>query len=534
MLFQGQPHWLLGLMASRVPFTPTFRFCPNCSAEDRITRGFTFWRRCHQLPGVYVCPQHRAWLEDSSVPTHPQVKRHIFVAADSAIPLNGIANLLPDDRTSTVLIDLAYRSKALLKYQKNTSPKDLRRAYQVQLAKRDLASYSGRLRVAKIEQAMIEYFGDEIPALLGVSLKATSDVWWLRILRKPRVASHTLYHVLMQQFLEIDLETLVSSSSPFGRKPWRCLNKASAHFGQFVVNICEVKLTSNDRMPIGTFRCNCGFHYRRVGPDKTPADSWRIDRMAANGEVWLGQLRQGWQDSLLSLRELARGLGFDPGTIRNQAKKLGLKGRNLTLEPKLIPIPLHPVKPTVDDQRRAWQKRRSEQPDATTTQLRKQNQALYTWLYRNDRAWLVKNTPSKKLIVRVDQRVNWEARDRDIAARLGAVAMRLRKQSSPLIHLTKSRLSAEAGQKSILEQHIHRMPLSKAALMILPETAEMFAVRRIEVVTQQLLEQRRIVPRWRFMRLAGLRQERAEHPIVAEALAKALRKLTSEDQVLSS
>jgi hypothetical protein len=163
MLFQGQPHWLLGLMASRVPFTPTLRFCPNCSAEDRITRGFTFWRRCHQLPGVYVCPQHRAWLEDSSVPTHPQVKRHIFVAADSAIPLNGIANLLPDDRTSTVLIDLANRSKALLKYQKNPSPKDLRRAYQVQLAKRDLASYSGRLRVAKIEQAMIEYFGDEIP-----------------------------------------------------------------------------------------------------------------------------------------------------------------------------------------------------------------------------------------------------------------------------------------------------------------------------------------------------------------------------------
>ena len=531
MLAQGAPYWLLGLMASRVEFTATFRYCPSCSAEDRAFFGFTYWRRSNQLPGVYVCPKHRVWLEDSSVPTHPQIKRHIFIAADDVIPQNSVVNPLPDDRTSKLLLDIANRSTSLLEFQKVFAPKDLRRTYQLQLAKRKLATNSGRLRVIKLEQALLQFFGTELPTLLGVSLKATSDVWWLRVLRKPRVASHTLYHVLMQQFLEIDLEIAVPNKVLFGLKPWRCLNRASDHFGQFVVKICEVDLTLNDRMPIGTFRCHCGFHYRRVGPDETPADSWHIDRMAAYGEVWLEQLRQGWQNPDLSLRALARKLGFDPATIRNQAKKLGLTGRNLIPEPETVRALLGPIKLIIDEQRQRWQKLCVEQSDATTTQLRQQSPALYTWLYRHDRAWLVLNSSTKKFTVRVDKRVNWEARDRELATQINAVAIALQQQSNPLVQLTKTRLSAETGQKSLLEQHIHRLPLSRAALARMSETAEAFAVRRIEAVLQQLLEQRRVVLRWQMMPLAGLRQERADHPIVAEALAKALHMLTSEHRM---
>ena len=145
--------------------------------------------------------------------------------------------------------------------------------------------------------------------------------------------------------------------------------------------------------------------------------------------------------------------------------------------------------------------------------------------------WLIENSPFQKFTVRVDERVNWEARDRELATQINAVAIALQQQSNPLVQLTKTRLSAETGQKSLLEQHIHRLPLSRAALARMSETAEAFAVRRIEAVLQQLLEQRRVVLRWQMMPLAGLRQERADHLIVAEALAKALHMLTSEHRM---
>ena len=35
------------------------RYCPSCVARDRRIRGFAYWRRMHQLPGVFWCPQHK-------------------------------------------------------------------------------------------------------------------------------------------------------------------------------------------------------------------------------------------------------------------------------------------------------------------------------------------------------------------------------------------------------------------------------------------------------------------------------------------
>ena len=525
MLAQGQPHWSLGLMPSKVANVALLRYCLECSAEDRASVGHTHWRRTHLLPGVFVCPKHRVWLEISGIPTHPQIKRHVFFTAEDQIPPDSLPDKLGVGRASDLLLNIATRSATLLERRIAVSVQDLRVAYFSQLKARDLATYSGRLRIAKLRVALQSHFGDEVLAILGVEINETADPWWLRILRKPRVASHTLYHVLIQQFLNLDIEQLAMPLPDFGRGPWRCLNKASDHFGCHVVTVCKVGLTSNDRKPIGTFRCTCGFHYRRVGPDQTEADSWRLDRMADYGEIWLGALRRGWADPRLSLRKLAKSLGFDCGTVRAQATRLGMTGRNLPQSTEPLSRPDTPSRYDREKQCTRWLDLRRGHPLATQTELRRHDIALYTWLYRNEKAWLHQHSPTQTKRVRIDHRVDWDARDRELEIRIRAVADQIRAKSKPLLRLTKSRLGAEAGAKSLLEQHIQRLPLANAALNAVTETADEFAVRRIRAVGAELLEGHRVVPRWQFVRLAGLRPSRLEQASVAEALDNLLQTL---------
>ena len=44
------------------------RYCPSCAIEDRSRCGERYWHRAHQLPGVYLCPQHNVFLEKTTVP----------------------------------------------------------------------------------------------------------------------------------------------------------------------------------------------------------------------------------------------------------------------------------------------------------------------------------------------------------------------------------------------------------------------------------------------------------------------------------
>lgn len=40
----------------------TLRYCPSCVERDEKKRGFAYWRRTHQLPGMLWCPWHECQL----------------------------------------------------------------------------------------------------------------------------------------------------------------------------------------------------------------------------------------------------------------------------------------------------------------------------------------------------------------------------------------------------------------------------------------------------------------------------------------
>lgn len=520
---EGHPHWLLGLMASRVPKPQALHFCPSCAAEERVRQGEAYWHRTHQLPGVLLCERHGVWLEASEVVLPAPVTRHAFVPAETAIPRGELARLVPEGHSRDVLFDLAQRARTLLMGPPpSVSPSALRARYLTALAERELATFSGQLHVEELRSALRTFLPAEVTEKLGLSRE--DDGWWLRLLRKPRTAAHTLHHLVLQAFLGLDCEMLGMPARPFGTGPWPCLNRASPHHGEGRIGHIQVDYTSNAREPIGTFSCSCGFVYRRVGPDRTSKDAYSLDRVDAYGPVWESALREFWLEPALSLRELSRRLGFDPKTVRRQAARLGLLPQRPGSRVAKVPtrkdsVPVSPPERRTT-YRAAWQRGRQEQPGASTSELRRRLPGVYTWLYRHDHAWLDRHKPVPGIPKAATPRINWKQRDIHLACALRRAARDLLRWERP-VRVTPSRLGREVRQAALLAQHLDRLPKCAAVLSELTETREAFAVRRIRRAAAWVQRSSERLPRWRFVRLCGLRPELLAIPEVAQAFEQA-------------
>ncbi len=522
----GSPHGLLGLMAARGPALNALRYCPVCASRERRRYREAYWHRSHQLPGVLACEAHGTWLEESEVVLPAPVMRHAFAAAETVIPYGGFARRLSSAQNEPLILDLTQRAQALA-----TSPTSefdlaaLRSHYRNALAERRLATYSGRLRLEALRQDIETFLPEELRDRLGVP---PVDGWLLRLLRKPRTVAHPLYHLLLQAFLDTDRDVLQMPIRFFGEGPWPCLNRAASHYGERRVAQVEVGYTRNAREPIGTFTCTCGFSYRRVGPDRTPSDTFRIDRMAAFGSVWSQVLEQGWYDPSFSLRELARRLGVDTRTVRKQAAALGLPYERSGSRAENAVTP-EEVRPEVEEvafaerrasYRDAWFHMKDKRPNASIKALRADLPGVYIWLYRNDRTWFDENKPTRRTPRASAARVDWARRDADLAHLLRRAALQVLTEAKP-VRLTRSRLGRMIGYAGMLDKNLNKLPECKVVLDEIMESREAFAVRRIRLASSHLRESGGQVPRWQFARLCGLRPEMLEKSEVANAFERA-------------
>lgn len=61
----GHIKYRLGLLTSGLGAAHPLKACPACVHEDMNRHGWAFWRRSHQLPGVWLCSQHHVSLQIS-------------------------------------------------------------------------------------------------------------------------------------------------------------------------------------------------------------------------------------------------------------------------------------------------------------------------------------------------------------------------------------------------------------------------------------------------------------------------------------
>ncbi|MFC5468466.1 TnsD family Tn7-like transposition protein [Cohnella suwonensis] len=426
----------VGLPANGVKNNTFLQFCDSCIYEDRIKIGTSYWHRSHQLPGVKVCHLHHIWLRESSIFFTQRRNKHEFISLEIYLQNSAYKakmQLVCEDMNQ---LFLAKASNEIVQ-DGDTEKKivDFQEKYFSKLGAMNLVFAKGGASIKNIIPAFVSHWGEELLNRLGcnVSLEQ-NDSWLHKLLRKQRVDLHPLRHILMHGFLQLvfnDEQTEVwGRKMPFGQAPWICVNKASTHYGEKVIQHCVVSRCSKTGKSVGTFYCDCGFVFSRKGPDKQQQDRLRIGRIKVFGPVWRQRLMEMMNDDSLSLREKGRRLGVDPTTVKNQCKLV--------------------------------------------TSIESKNQKSILPLGSSNRS--EKKTAKRKVEAHSKIRVNWSERDNFLAKQIITKASQL--TSNPKVRVTRTELARQIRSLSLIQTKIDKLPKTKKELSIVEESKVQFIERR--------------------------------------------------------
>ena len=501
----------MGMTASRIPRCQWLRYCPLCVESDREQFGETYWHRLHRAPGVEVCPVHDTFLENS-VPVS-QTGLRSFISAERAIHLVDPRSSI-DFPMHGVLKDIAEIVFDLLNHS-YSSPGNtfFREQYLAILDQNGFTTIKNAMRVVEFLKAFTDHYSPECLSLLHCQLSNTRHIeaeWPARLLYGHK-SQHPLHHILVTRLLGVTLETFLSTplqpSQPFGNGPWPCLNPVCLHYRQLCIANYSIREKSKKGHPVGIFGCTCGFTYSRVGPDKSPEDIFRRDRIPWYGPLWQKKLYELWSDPYISKENIARHLGVDFNTMTRQVRELALPPRPLLREASIQKSKV--IKDTAE-YRKEWLEILEENPNegiTTLTHQVKQARAIYNWLYKHDQEWLLSHRPVKKIPqevlkenkeqIRIAFRSSdnptkkVERREYDLA-----IAESIRSTAYQIMHVPGeprrvTRIQIEKATPIIpwLVRRPDDYPLTTQALREAIETRESFALRRICWTLQKYQEE---------------------------------------------
>lgn len=461
---QGEAHASLGLLATKVKIPRFLRFCLACYKAD-AEECEPYWHRCHQLPGVMVCPFHKQPLIVTNVDYATQNHKFEFVAL-SKMSRDNFTAVDVDTKWNENLLYIAGQSASMLETSCSQTKTIL--SYKSLLYEQGYLTETGRAKFTLLLKRFRQFYSDELLQFLNCEVTSASETWFHKLIRSPEEIIHPLRHLLLLKFLEATLGSSIRVySSPFGNGLWPCLNKAAEHYRRNVIEKCKISRCTKTGLPVGTFKCSCGFVYSRRGPDRSSEDKYRIGRIKEFGQVWYSKLKEiNLTD--LSLRKKAEILGVDPGTVKNQTAFL--------LDYQEYPYSNETIATKVS---------------ATTS-------AVKSAAPRSQKA-----------------RVEWMALDKmllDVAKR---AIEEIKSMPEPdRISLASVARTSVVGDLSLkILKNIDKLPKTKDYLASCIDTTESYQVRRLLWAANQLLEEEGKIVGWRLLKLAGL-----NHPLRKQVL----------------
>lgn len=509
-----------GLMASSITMNRYFKFCPQCMKEDLENYGEYYWHRIHQVPCITLCPTHKCFLCESEVEVRGFNKYEYKISTINNCPNKNI-NISIDDKTVQKLLAIGENIELLLNNKDRFNHKTsewFKLQYINYLKDKGLANINGNIYMKEFLKCFVDYYGDNFLKLMQSSVDINNECNWLSdMVRNKNKTSHVIRHLLLVQFLGVSLEDLFYSKyefKPFGYGPWLCFNKATEHYHQPVVEDLKIKYDSEYKIPIGTFTCKCGFVYTRRGTNNSEGDSYSFSRIKEFGHVWEDKLKELVVMNL-SLRETARQLGVDPATIKKYTSKLfGEDSWCKEDISKSLTKSAENMGNASDDKRiyhrKEWLKLMQQYPNKSKKELRAINAAGYIWLYRNDKEWLINNSPIKRTTANINKRVDWEARDREILGKVKTLVEILLDSNEKPERISIGLIGKKLGINSLLEKHLGKMPQTKEYIQAVRESNKDFHIRKIKWAISGLDKEGQEVLPWKVFRKAGIREEYQE------------------------
>lgn len=514
---------------------PNFlRFCPICAIEDKERDGERYWHRLHQLPGVMVCLDHLVHLENSTVRTQSRRIRYELISAEEAIQVAVPRSLDLSSFSHQCLIKIASDANWLLNHP-GLLPglESIHNRYLLLLIDRGFANHKGNVRTTQLLEAFQKHYSDEFLRSLQSDLKGSGN-WLLRLVRPPKHSQQPLHHLLLIHFLGHTAESFFQLSDelhPFGTGPWPCLNPVCIYYKQLRLKDYELKYdkTHGGRLT-ATFKCECGFTYSRMGPDSSTEDQFRVGKIKAWGHVWEELLKKLWEDSTVTLQEMATRLGADSQAVKYQAARLDLVYPRPGKTSKQIRKTTAP-RPQLEEAvvstkfvqyRDEWLAILAENPDAGRSDLSEKHRRVHSWLSFYDQEWLRSHLPPLKRRKPLSAFIDWQQRDADIAAAVRASAEKLRNTPGKPQKLTKTAIGSDSGYLALIQKQLDRLPLTAGVLSVVIETTEEFAIRQIDWAADHF-RQKGIQPKhWQIVRHANLKPYIAEMAQVKTAITTVL------------
>ena len=136
------------------------------------------------------------------------------------------------------------------------------------------------------------------------------------------------------------------------------------------------------------------------------------------------------------------------------------------------------------------------------------NAALYAWLYRNDKQWLLDtNQAFHQKYIPQGTKVDWHSRD------LYFVKQLIKLNNTLLWDLDSPRRSTkwwlkQTSHSSTIEKNLDMLPLTKLFLEKYSEDIGTYQIRRLTKTFIEMKINGEVLPRWRILRKAGLSDER--------------------------
>ncbi len=528
--------------------TPSYlRFCPVCVDEDRQNPdvGETYWHRAHQVSGIEVCHLHGVYLEASEAIWQGNRRSMDFVSAEGIVHRADARPLNPISRHDSFLLRIARESTWLLNWRGQLPGKGtLRESYYNLLLAHGYAYYNGRIRSTKLLNAFVEFYSPQFLQKIKCPLSKQWNNWLIRLIWQNKVtaAQHPLHHILLILFLDSTAEEVLASPyehKPFGDAPWPCLNTASNHYGDLRIKECIINDSLNDNTigrPVGTFRCRCGFMYKRTGPDQVDEDRFRKDSVACYGTVWDNRLRKLWLDEFKPLSEIASTLGIIQFSVKRHAIRLGLprsrsyKRARPTSEKvyKRYSNFREALPDAIQTRRMAWLNIIKSNPDAGRNELIALSSYTYFLLRRNDREWLEAHQPPSRKPPPPPRKIDWKAEDVKLATAVKATALNISQLPGRPIRVSKENIIREVGHRSWIEQRLDKIPHTAKALAKHLESPEDFLIRKIKWAENSYREEGICPTRLQLTVRAGTRTSSGASTLVQDAINAAMERLLSK------
>ncbi|MBP1153963.1 hypothetical protein JOE45_002553 [Paenibacillus sp. PvR098] len=228
-------------------------------------------------------------------------------------------------------------------------------------------------------------------------------------------------------------------------------------------------------------------------------------RVKRFGMVWEKECKR-LAEAGMSLQEIGIRIQANIRTVKKYIDKEeggGKKERQLEEEKQRI------------EDRAEWKTMQNKYPCLSRTELRKLNPTLFNRLYRLDRSWLERESPTKvKRRGASKTRINWNSRDRDLVEKIKISVVAIQARDGKPKQISINSIGLEIGNRTLLDKYLDKLPLTKAYLKLVVGSNEQYRLRRLKWAIKELKREGRRITRWEVLRKAGVRPEIIDASII--------------------